>query len=441
MIAARVRLTAAILATSLLGACDTWFGADEGAPLPGERVSVLMHARDLAPDPDVAATEILLPPPSLNKEWPQSGGYANHAMHHTQSANLPRRAWSEDIGSGSDGTERLNGQPVIADGMVFTIDSDSTVRAFDAADGDLLWSRDLTSDDEDDGHIPGGLAYYRGGLFATTGFAEVFGINARTGKVFWRHDAAAPMRAAPAAHAGKIFAVTLDNRLLALDATNGRMIWNYQGLAEEAGLLGSATPAVDRNIVIGAFLSGELVALSTDGGRELWNESLAPRGRLGILARMSHIRGNPVIDRDRVFAMNHGGILISVDLRSGQRVWEQDIGGINTPWVAGDYLYVLTEDSQVVCLSRRNGGIHWVAPLPRYEDPEERDGLIVWSGPLLASDRLVVAGSNGMALTLSPYDGRPLGRLELPDRVTIPPAIADGTLYFLADDATLVAYR
>ncbi|GAB6054043.1 PQQ-like beta-propeller repeat protein [Magnetospira thiophila] len=440
---ARVLRAVPALALMLLAlsACGTWFGEKDDAPLPGERISVLLHEQTLTPDKEVAGQEILLPPPSINAEWPQSGGYANHAMHHTQSADVPQQVWTADVGAGADDTDRLIAQPIIADGKVFTIDSESMVSAFDEKTGDVLWRRDLTPDDEDDAHIAGGLAYYRGGLFVTTGFAEVFAINAVSGKVFWRYRASAPMRAAPAARHGKVFVVTTDNKLLALNAATGNLAWTYEALSEEVGLLGSATPAVDRGIVVAAFLSGELVALRADSGRELWNESLASRRRVGALSNMFQIRGNPVIDRERVFAINHGGLLVAVDLRTGQRVWEEEIAGSDMPWVAGDYIYVLTNDSELLCLSRKNGALYWVASLPRWEDEEEKLDLIVWSGPLLASDRLVVAGSNGLALALSPYDGHVLGQVELPDRVKIPPVIANGTLYFLSDDATLVAYR
>jgi hypothetical protein len=34
-----------------------------------------------------------------------------------------------------------------------------------------------------------------------------------------------------------------------------------------------------------------------------------------------------------------------------------------------------------------------------------------------------------------------LGSIELPDGVTVPPVVAGGSVYFLADDAQLVAYR
>jgi hypothetical protein len=59
----------------------------------------------------------------------------------------------------------------------------------------------------------------------------------------------------------------------------------------------------------------------------------------------------------------------------------------------------------------------------------------------LASDRLIVAGSNEEALAVSPYSGRILGVVEMPDRITVAPVVADGSVYFLADDAQLVAYR
>jgi hypothetical protein len=44
-------------------------------------------------------------------------------------------------------------------------------------------------------------------------------------------------------------------------------------------------------------------------------------------------------------------------------------------------------------------------------------------------------------MTVSPYTGEPLGRMEVPDGITMPPIVADGTIYFLTDDAELIAYR
>ena len=101
----------------------------------------------------------------------------------------------------------------------------------------------------------------------------------------------------------------------------------------------------------------------------------------------------------------------------------------------------MTVDGDVVCLARRNGQVRWVHSLPRFEDAEERDKPMFWNGPLLLSDRLLVLGSNGAALSISPYSGRLLGKLELPHGVRVAPIAANGTVYILADDGDLIALR
>ena len=110
-------------------------------------------------------------------------------------------------------------------------------------------------------------------------------------------------------------------------------------------------------------------------------------------------------------------------------------------WVAGEFLYVLTSEAEIVCLSRRDGRIRWVTPLPRFEDAADREGVIEWLGPVLASDRLIVASSSGEALAISPYTGRIMGRIRLPGGAVAAPVLAKGTLYILTDDADLLALR
>jgi outer membrane protein assembly factor BamB len=44
-------------------------------------------------------------------------------------------------------------------------------------------------------------------------------------------------------------------------------------------------------------------------------------------------------------------------------------------------------------------------------------------------------------VSVSPYTGEVLGREELEGPVTLPPVVADGTVYFLTDRGDLLAYR
>jgi len=438
----------ALLALVAIGGCDTisdtmdrWQGKGPQPPLPGTRISVLENDRSLSADEDLAGQPILLPQPTPNAAWPQAGGYANHAMYHIQVADAVNRAWSADIGAGADDEERLNATPVVADGKVFTIDAHSRVSAFAAKDGDLVWDVELEPEDDDDAHIGGGLAYEAGMLFVTTGFAEAIALDANTGKLVWRKNLGAPMRAAPTARGGRLFVVTMNNQLFALNAKTGETLWQHRGLPQIASVLGGASPAVDKGVVVVPYTSGELIALKVENGRVLWQDALTAARRTDVLSNLAGIRGHPVIDRDLVIAISNGAVMTAIDIRTGQRIWTNEIAGIETPWVAGDYIFVLTTDSELAAVSRKTGKVHWVRGLPRFEDPEDKEDPIVWTGPVLAGDRLIVAGSSEEALAISPYNGRLLGVVEMPDGVTVAPVVANGSVYFLANGAELVAYR
>jgi outer membrane protein assembly factor BamB len=289
--------------------------------------------------------------------------------------------------------------------------------------------------------VSGGLAVENDKLFVTTGFAEVIALNIEDGKILWRRNIGTPMRAPPAVRGNRVFAVTLTNKLFALNGSTGKTLWNHAGIEEGTNFLGGAAPAVDGGVVVVPYSSGEVAALKVENGQELWNDSLAVARRPNSTTLLSSIRGRPVIDRGIVTVISNSNLITAINLRTGRRIWDRAIGGIESPWVAGEFIFVLTNNSEMVALGRRTGRIHWVTPLPQWEDPKDKEGRIIWTGPILISDRLIVAGSNGEAMSVSPYTGKVLGKVEMPDGVTISPIVANGTVFFLSDDADLVAYR
>ena len=435
------KIAGVMIAVLALGACDSWLGDNKAPPLPGKRISVLSREKMVEPDIGGALAKIVLPPPEENDDWPQAGGYSNHAMHHMVVGDSLQRLWKTDAGAGAGKRRKLLGQPIIADGKIFTVDASSMVSAFDANTGRRLWRTDLTPKDTSEVYTSGGLAYEDGQVFAATGFAQVVALNARTGKIDWRQNVSGPMRGAPTVHGGRVFAVTVDNQTHALAAEDGSLLWTHAGISETAGLLAGNSPAADGNVVVVPYSSGELFALRVENGSVLWQDSLSTVRRTEIIGALMDIRGRPVIDRGRVYAIGNADMLVCIDLRNGHRLWEKEIGGVESPWIAGDYIFLLSNANEVVALEAKTGRIVWVTELRTWENPKEREGRIVWTGPVLASDRLILGSSDGKLVALSPYTGDMLGWEKAPDGVTIAPVIANGKLYFLTDNADLVAFR
>jgi outer membrane protein assembly factor BamB len=427
----------------LLSGCSvgSWFGGATETPLPGERISVMLLEREVTADPGLASLPIELPPPQRNADWPQSGGPPTHAFHHLAANDDLRLAWQASIGSGSAGGGQLLARPVVAEGRVFTMDAEGTVSAFDTRSGALAW-RYEPQDLIDEVELGGGLAYDGGWLFAALSSGTVVALNAASGTEVWRQPLRLPLRAAPTVAGDRLLVVSADNQLFALDGQTGQPLWRHTGFFEGAGLLGGPSPAVGDGVVVVPYSSAEVYALRLDNGRPLWNDTIQRPRRTQALAEINDIDGMPVIDGDRVYVTSYGGEMVAIDLRRGLRAWDVELASTQTPWLAGDFIYVLTTRGEVVCLLRDNGRVRWVSPLPHLVDPDDpTSDPIGWSGPILVGDRLLLAGSAGQALSMSPYNGEILGRIDLDGPVVLPPVAADGTVYLLTEDADLLAYR
>lgn len=431
-----------LLSVIALSGCDSLFGGDDDAPIAGKRVSVLAHERALAPDPGLADTAIVIPPPVANTRWPPpSDGTASQAAH-LQLGTTLQMSWRANAGRGLSDRRPHIPPPIVADGRVYTMDSGLAVSAFDAASGDRAWTVDLVTDDAGAGAKAGGLAYADGRVFATTGFGAVVALDAADGTEVWRTSVAAPIHGPPTVGDGRVIAITIDNTVVALSTDDGRRVWPPQpSIAEPAGLLGTPSPALADSMVVAPFSSGEIVAMRADSGRVVWTDSLGSSRRMDDLAFLSDIRATPVIDADQVFAASFAGVLASIDLYTGQRVWERETGGLSPPWLAGRHLFLITGQQDLLCLSRDSGAIVWVTALPRYQDEEEREDPILWYGPILAGQRLILAGSNEQLMMVAPADGQIVTTIDLPAAVSRAPIVAGGTLYVLTDDADLIAFR
>ena len=422
-----------------LAGCS-WFG-EKKQPLPGERISVLSLDRQLEPDPALAKISITLPPPVVNRDWPEAGGYPNHAMQHLSLPDRITQAWKTSIGEGASRYTRVLSQPAVAKGRIYAMDGGVQVSALDAATGNRIWQVDLKPENERGNSFGGGVAFWNDRLYVSTGYAQILALDPENGRIIWKTAVGAPVRSGPTVSDGRVFVVTVDNELVVLATEDGRRLWNHNAIPETASLLGSASPAVEGEVVVAAYSSGEIYALTVENGRPLWSDNFSGTRSVNAVSSLADIRGRPVLDRGRVFAASHSGRMAAIDVRTGDRAWEQDFGSTHSPWVAGDYVYVLSNDNELICLTRNEGKVRWVRQLPNYQNEKKKKDPMSWAGPVLGSDRLIVLSSAGDAISVSPYTGEPLGREEMSAGGYLAPVIADNSLYVLTDDATLSAYR
>ncbi len=424
--------------------CDTIsgiFGDSDKPKLPGKRVSVLVVDQKLKTDKTQAATQVVLPAPVPNREWSQIGGVATHNPGHLALGSDLHKVWSVEAGEGPQSHLLYTGTPIVADGKIFVLDTQAEVTALDEQTGKQLWRVRISPQDARTDTLGGGIAYGAGRVYATAGYPEIQALDAANGGMIWRRQLTAPPRSAVTYAFDRLYVTTLDNQTQVLSAADGTTQWSHAGLPQSEGVLGQAAPAVDSTITVIPYSSGEIFALRLETGRTAWQDNLVSIRHTNALWSLTDISTPPVIDKGVVYSVSQGGRFVAIDERSGSRLWQHEVGSSNMPWVAGDFIFLLDNYNELVCMSREKGGILWIAQLQTHEDMEKRKHPVYWQGPVLAGGRLLLTNSMGQIIEASPDDGRVLSVTAASDTLDVPPVIADDTMYILANDGTLSAYK
>ena len=432
-------LIAAALAASGCGVFKK--GKRTNTPVLGQRIAVLTGEGDVAVDPATATLPMNLPPPVANTDWTQSGGNPTKSMGQLALGNAAE-AFVVQAGRGSSLTARLAAPPIVANGKVFTIDTLGTVRALDPRNGALLWASQTPTEKGGERSLyGGGIAYDGGRIFATNGIGYVAALDERNGGIVWKVRPGGPLRGSPTVANGSVYVMSQDNQIFSLKENDGSTNWSQAATLEIAGVFGSASPAVGQGTVVAGFSSGELNAYRYENGRMVWQDALQRTSIRTSVSSLSDIDADPVIDSGQVIAVGQGGRMVALDILTGQRQWELNLAGIDTPWVAGDWIFVVTDQAKIICVNRQNGHIRWITQLAQFLKAKSKKGEIDYSGPVLAGGRLIVTGTNGAVVFVDPTTGAVQGQTSVRAGVSLPPVVANSTMFVLDDNGRLHAFR
>ena len=424
-------------------------GAPESVASAGERVSVLEFEQQLSATAELAGRDFFVPGPQAVNAWPVPGGNLEQSLEHVIAAPAFTVAWRRDIGEGASRTTQVTATPVAADGRVFVMDGESRVSAVDADSGAILWQANLRPDGRDRAY-GGGVAVSGNRVYVTSGYRFVAALDAQSGAEVWRTSFDAPIHGAPTVAAGRVMAVDVDNQILALDADTGTMVWSYQAISEPARLMRASSPAVSGDTVIAPFSSGEIAAIRAANGQELWTQVLSRTSRTSALSEIRDIAGRPAISRGVVYAVSHSGLISAMDVRTGQPAWQLPLTGVNAPWVAGDVVYAVSKAGQLTVINRQYGQVYWIRDISEgrvrtqggwFFGVGKRTVRPVWSGPILASNRLVLVNSDGQAVAYDHKTGQEVASLNLGAPAYIAPIAYRGALYVVTDNGQLVSIR
>ncbi len=406
--------------------------------LPGERKPVFDGA-----DPALAALgqAAKVGPASGGQTWTTAGGGLTNDPGNIAISVSGNRAWRTSVGTSGRGLTtaalRLSVRPVSDGSRIYVYKPNGEVVALSASGG-RQWTQNLRPEGERDVGPGGGVSVAGGVVYAATSYRQIVALEAGSGQVIWRADLDTPARGAPVAGAGHVFVVSQSNEVYALSQSDGSVAWSYAGVEESAGLLSAANPAISGNRVIVPFSSGEIMAIDIKSGQPAWIDGVSRGFRTLALSGLADVSASPVVAGNTVYATGVAGRTVAVDIRTGQRRWEQNLGSVHTPVVSGNAIFMVDLDDRMVALSLKTGEPLWATSLPR---PKKKKRRRNWAGPILANGSLVAFSSDGQIAVVDAASGKTMLTQKTNTDVYVTPIVAGGRIVVLTGNDGVAAFN
>jgi outer membrane protein assembly factor BamB len=220
--------------------------------------------------------------------------------------------------------------PTVLDGRVYVAFTDGTIRALDAATGQVIWSVEQDQGAYSSPAVAGGrlyIAIHNRGLLA---------LDAATGATLWLSPIPGPQWSSPAVDNGRVFVGSRDDhKVYAFDAVTGQTLWT----ATTSDWVHSS-PAVANGVVYIGNEAGDLYAFNAATGGLIWRRWLSHAG----------IFNGPTVANGVVYAAGEEGKLYAVNAATGRVLFRGSVGGqaLASPTVDGGNVYIPSYDQSAV---------------------------------------------------------------------------------------------
>ncbi len=390
----------------------------------------------------------VLPQAIINQSWAQNSINPQHVIGNLKAGFSLKELWTENFGKGINKRDIILAAPVVFNDRIYVMDSKGLVSAFGLKNGKRLWKNNLKA------NIGGfkqtksrasGLAVDDNILYATTGFGGVFAMDAKTGKSKWRRVMESPIRIAPTVTDKMLLVQTVDNKLYALDKNNGQELWKFGVAQEDTVIAGGATPAYDaeENAVIAGFSNGEIIVLNGTVGTPLWSAMLVSNKQVSSSTEINTIGAAPIVENGVIYAISNSDTMTALDMRSGDKLWDKQIGSMQNMLLAGNFLFVISNRNILYAVEKDSGDVIWSLDVNKFiYDEDDNNKVVVYAAsPLMLNNDLLLAFSNGKVLKIRASDGTVAAKTDLGIDISNGLIAVKEHVLAVSDEADIIVFK
>lgn len=319
--------------------------------------------------------------------------------------------------------------PVFKDGKIFTFDTAGVLSAIDLVGEKRLWKKRVFEKSFLKNYKTPRVGYGNGVLVVTGGSNQVAAINEVDGEILWSKEISSLPISNPVIDENLAYVLTNNNKIYAFNLDSGDLAFIHSGVARNTAILGAADPVIYKNYLVAAYSSGEVYVMNKKTGESLWSQDLNLNKATSSNFYLNDVDATPLVKDGVVYVVGNGGLMMAINIENGNYIWKKKISGLTDFWAAGDFLFVINNDNKLLSVSKKTGGIKWITQLPHFEKEKKPQTKFIYSGLVMAGGKLVISKFDGEVLIVSPINGELEKTFDVGKRISHAPIVIDGKIY------------
>jgi outer membrane protein assembly factor BamB/serine/threonine protein kinase len=279
---------------------------------------------------------------------------------------------------------------------------------------------------ETDGSVKSSPAVVDDTVYVGSTDNRVYALDATDGTVQWGSPTDDSVFSSPAVVDDTVYVGSTDGSVYALDTVDGSIRWTFEtddGVSFDSSV--HSSPAVVNDTLYAGSDGRTVYALETGStirydGKVTWacGSSSGP------------VRSSPAVADSTVYVGSNDNSVYALTYGGGKK-WDHETGGTvySTPAVIDNTVYVGSDDTNVYALDVADGDVHWSV----------ETGAAVRSSPAVANGIVYVGSWDRSVYALDAADGTEHWTFETGGLIESPPTVVDHTVYIGSHDGCVYA--
>ncbi len=328
------------------------------------------------------------------------------------------RNWRRNLGP-KIGTGDAIISPALLGDFLYAASTNGRVEKIEAGSGKQVWEARFKKETITAGvGVGGGLV-----LFATDQ-GKVYALNQTSGEVSWQVSLSSEILASPVIDGDVVVARTGDGKVYGLASYDGEVLWTISRQLPRLTLRGDSRPLMVGGAVFTGFADGTLAAVEAGNGRALWDFPISfPRGTSEI-DRLADVDTDPLLVGNHIYISSYQEVTHALNIQEQRIDWSVDVSSFNPLSYDAAYLYISDKSGVVHQIDRTNGNKVW-----------SQDGLRLREvgAPISVGPYVVVSDGDSGVYVIEKRSGNFVGRHRLGAKSIVGEAIVEGDNIFFTD--------